>query len=542
MFLVNLGLPSLWDKDEGRNATAALEMLKSGDYIVPHFNSELRVDKPALLYWLQAAAYKVFGIHEFSARLPSALASLLTLLLCYELGRSLFGKTTGLLAALIVCTTPFMCGAARFANPDALLQLFIVSIMFCFWQSLPRTPYVNDQRTPRISGGSSTSSISCTNRGGSPLWFVAMGAAAGLAALAKGPVGVVLPGSAIAIYCWWTGQGRNLFRPALFLAAATCLLVALPWYVAVGLETKARFLSGFFLDHNIQRFLAPMENHRGSLVYYPAALLVGTAPWSVFWWLLCRPTKQISEHRFLASWLVVVLLFFSMAATKLPNYVLPAMLPCALLVAHQMIRWCRGEIQLPMWLTYLSLFSIGVIGVIVVVGTMLAAGTIPGLRGRTYPGLERLAPLGLVPIVGAAVACWLMRRGQRVGVVWALAITSIGFSLPLGLWASAVLDDFKAPRALLEHTQAQRTDLPLDIYCWNVAHLPSLNFYARRDLTHCDSADSVLSHLLNPTPAYVILPEQDWEKLKRFVHVPIHELAHHHDMLGNETLVIVSNR
>ena len=269
MFLMNLGLPSLWDKDEGRNATAALEMLKSGDYIVPCFNSELRVDKPALLYWLQVVAYKLFGIHEFSARLPSALASLLTLLVCYELGRSLFSKTTGLLAALMLGSTPLMCGVARFANPDALLQLFIVSILFCFWQS---------------------------QRGGT-WWFLATGAAAGLAALAKGPVGAILPGMVIAIYCWWTGQVRAIFRPALALAAVMFLLVALPWYIVVAVETKAKFLTGFLLHHNVNRFLAPLESHDGTFLYYPAAMFVGAAPWSVFWWLMWRPTYGSFRRR-----------------------------------------------------------------------------------------------------------------------------------------------------------------------------------------------------------------------------------------------------
>src|SRR5437868_809201 len=104
LFLINLGAPSLWDLDEGRNATAALAMRESGDLVVPTFNGQLRVDKPALLYWLQVAAYHLFGVNEFAARLPSALAALLTLLLTYELGRRLFSATTGLLGAVILAS------------------------------------------------------------------------------------------------------------------------------------------------------------------------------------------------------------------------------------------------------------------------------------------------------------------------------------------------------------------------------------------------------------------------------------------------------
>src|SRR5947207_13347847 len=102
MTLPNLGVPSLWDVDEGHNAEAAREMLDSGNWIVPTFNYQLRVDKPALLYWLQIFAYRSFGVNEFSARLPSALAGLVTILMAYELGRSMFGPTTGLIAGLIL--------------------------------------------------------------------------------------------------------------------------------------------------------------------------------------------------------------------------------------------------------------------------------------------------------------------------------------------------------------------------------------------------------------------------------------------------------
>src|SRR5262249_25240254 len=90
LFLLNLGKPSLWDIDEGNNAEAAREMYESGNWIVPTFNYQLRTDKPALLYWLQIFSYQAFGINEFSARLPSAFAAMMAVLLTYELARRMF--------------------------------------------------------------------------------------------------------------------------------------------------------------------------------------------------------------------------------------------------------------------------------------------------------------------------------------------------------------------------------------------------------------------------------------------------------------------
>src|SRR3954447_682307 len=115
--LPNLGAPSLWDIDEGHNAEAAREMLASGNWIVPTFNFQLRVDKPALLYWLQIAAYQVCGVNEFAARLPSALAALVAVLAAYELGRAMFGAATGLVTGLVLASTAMFCAAAHFANP-----------------------------------------------------------------------------------------------------------------------------------------------------------------------------------------------------------------------------------------------------------------------------------------------------------------------------------------------------------------------------------------------------------------------------------------
>src|SRR5947209_334942 len=163
LFLPNLGGPSLWDIDEGNNAEAAREMMESGNWVVPTFNYQLRVDKPALLYWLQIGAYRLFGVNEFAARFPSALAAIATVLLTYELGRRLFDPATGLLGGLVLASTLLFCASAHFANPDALLNACTVLTFLIFWHGFSRN---------------------------GRWWFVAAGASSGLAVLAKGPVGL----------------------------------------------------------------------------------------------------------------------------------------------------------------------------------------------------------------------------------------------------------------------------------------------------------------------------------------------------------------
>src|SRR5947209_19771710 len=132
--LPSLGSTSLWDIDEGLNAEAAREMLESGNWIVPTFNFQPRTAKPALLYWLQVASYRRFGVTEFAARLPSALAALATVLLTYELGRRMFGAAAGLLAGVIVVSCLQVCVLAHAATPDSLLLACLVLAFFLFWE------------------------------------------------------------------------------------------------------------------------------------------------------------------------------------------------------------------------------------------------------------------------------------------------------------------------------------------------------------------------------------------------------------------------
>ena len=553
-FLVNLGQASLWDVDEGRNSACSYEMMVSGNYVLPTLNSDLRVDKPVLLYWLQIMAFESLGVNETAARLPSALAALATLLVCYELGRSLFGKITGLLGGLILAGMPLMFFSARFANPDSLLHLFMVLTMFCFWQS---------------------------QRGGA-WWYAAMGASSGMAVLAKGPIGLILPLAVAICYCLWIRSGRMLSYGRLGLASLTLMLVALPWFILVGMETKGQFVREFLRIHNVDRFLATANLHSGSIWFYPVVLILGTIPWSIFWvpafWYAFNSDKETrrqgdketekcplpsprllvslspcqSENAaagFLFSWIGVITLFFSLAATKLPSYILPVLVPCALLVARYMVRWYGGEIRPPVWVVQVSLGCLLFIGLCIITGTMIGGGVwkMSGLSGDVFPGLERGAVLAVGPLAGSALCWWFLRRGSHAGLVWTVTLVGLGFMAPVAVWANAFLDDYKAPRFLVEEAEMRHTDRNMVVACWKQEHLPSLIFYSRRDIVHCETPNRLLNYLNWDLTkwnidVYLVLPTEDWEVLKPQVTVPYRERAHHYDMNHRVDLVVVSNR
>lgn len=525
VFLVNLGGPTLWDIDEGNNAEAAREMLVSGNWVVPTFNFKLREDKPALLYWLQVTAYRAFGVNEFAARLPSALAALATVLLTYELGRRTFGRRAGLLAGLVLASSGLFCAAAHFANPDALLVACSTLTLFCFWRDEAR-------------GG----------RG----WFVLSGAAAGLGMLAKGPVGLALPGAVIGLYLLASGQLRRLLDGRLLLGLLAFLLVAGPWYGWVGAETKGQFLRGFFGTHNAGRFRAPMENHGGPFYYYAVVLAVGLAPWSAFLapaaWHSIREWRRSADassraHVFLWCWAAAYLVFFSLSGTKLPNYVLPMYPAAALLVARYLVAWKEGEAKAPAWAFPAGLVALGAVGVAVAVGLLVAGGALggPWLRGRHFPGLEWWAVLGTLPAVGAAAAWACSRAGRRGGALASVAVASLAFVGALAAGPPPVLNAHKAPRPLADVIAARQREPEVRVGCYEYAQ-PSLVFYCGREVSSLKSEETALEFLRYPLPVYLLTPAPVWEALRDKVTVPCEVVGRHADLYRGCEVVVVTNR
>ncbi|HMF19990.1 MAG TPA: glycosyltransferase family 39 protein, partial [Gemmataceae bacterium] len=555
LFLLNLGGATLWDVDEGKNSTASRIMLESGDYIVPYFNGELRVDKPALLYWLQVGAYRLFGINEFSARLPSAVAALLTVLLCYELGRQLFSPSTGMLAGLILASTPMLAGAARFANPDALLNFLTVLTLFVFWRGLAAPNW---------------------------FWYVAMGVTSGLAVLAKGPVGVVLPTAVIGLFLLWYRRLRIMINVRFLLSFLAFCLVGLPWYILVGMETRGDFLRGFFLQHNLERALSTMENHGGSVLYYPLVLFAGFAPWSLFlplafwycgWSMIKKPWSRFacawsraadqagrmedpksildprssirqSGYRFLCCWIGVYLVFFTVAATKLPNYILPIAVPTALLIGRFLDRWRQGLVQTPLWIMQLALGGVAMIGLCIGLGMLLLGGAVrfPFMHDHYVPGMEWWAVMGLVPGVGVFLAWRRLQRQNATGVIVCLATAIFAFFVPMAAWATATLNRHKAPRPLVEQAGALVRDKEIRIGCFHMEYLPSLNFYCQRDVIHHEDVPHVVDFLRYSVPVFLFVPENDWVEIEKSFRTPHRVVARHYDLYHAYHVVVVSNQ
>jgi len=294
-----LGATPLFDEDEGYFAEVAREMAVSGNYLTAYLNGRPEYDKPVLTYWAQAASFKLFGFNEFAARFPSALATFIWGIAMFIFVRRQIDINTAFCAALFLISAIQMTITGKAAIADALLNLFITLAMFSVFS------YFESGRLSSLCQAALFT---------------------GVGVLTKGPVAVMIPVVVGLLYAIITKKAALWVRAAISPAAwAIFLAVALPWYVLEYLDQGNAFLQDFFLKHNIERFQSAMEGHYGNLFYYAPVILIGTLPHV---WLLFTCLRNFRRYLkqplllFSALWFGFVFIFFSLAATKLPHYII----------------------------------------------------------------------------------------------------------------------------------------------------------------------------------------------------------------------------
>ena len=532
LFFPGLGSFALWDDDEAHNAECAREMAEAQTWVVPSFNFKLRTDKPALLYWCLLLAYQSFGVHEWAARLPSALASLASLLVTYELGRLWFGRRSGLLAAVILGSSLMFNVVSHAVTPDALLILATLLSFLCLARG-----YAGQQR----------------------FWLVGAALATGVAVLAKGPVGVALPGVTALLFLLWERRARLLWQRQLGGAILAFLLVAVPWYLMVGLTTHWEFTKGFFLQHNLSRFSAPMEGHRGPLFYHPVVLLATFAPWSAFLgltvWYGVKGARQRQEtegtagepiwpYRLLWCWVAVWLVFFSLAATKLPNYVLPIYPALALLTGRFLVRWWEGQVQPRPWLMNLSLACFALVGLVLAGGLLAVSGLweIPKLAARSLPGSAPLAVVGILPIVAAVLAWRWLRQERRQWAVVSLGSAAVLLVGTLAAWGPGVADQSRAAKPLAQVMHAEQTEREVQIGCHPSYYRPGVVFYNRREVQRLMTDQQAIDLLRSPLQAYLLIAAPDWARIAPGMDTPFRVAGRHRDVTAGKEILLITNR
>jgi 4-amino-4-deoxy-L-arabinose transferase-like glycosyltransferase len=332
----HLGAIGLVGPDEPRYAWIARAMASSGDWVTPRLYGQPWFEKPVLYYWAAALGFLIHLPAEWAARLPSAFAALAASIAIGWLGWKFYRPesrplaSSFLLAPLIFATSVAAIGFARAAGPDMLFSAALTVAMASGSVVLSRRGAVRSE-----NGDKQASKIM-------PHHFAlaAFGASLALAVLAKGPAGILLAAGAVGIWALATSRWRDAFRLAHPLAIAVFCVVALPWYVLCQLRNPD-FLRIFIFQHNFERYLTPMFQHRQPFWYFVPILLLGLLPWTAALWpalveglrLWRQKSWSSSPGFFFACWAMFPFLFFSFSQSKLPGYALPAIPPLALLAA-----------------------------------------------------------------------------------------------------------------------------------------------------------------------------------------------------------------
>jgi 4-amino-4-deoxy-L-arabinose transferase-like glycosyltransferase len=317
----------LFDPDEGRYAEIPREMLSGGDWVIPHLNGLIYLEKPPLQYWLTALAFRALGPSEFAARLCTGLAGYLSLVAVFLLASRLWGQGAGVKSLLLMSASSLFVLLGHQLTLDMLLSFCLLICLACFLMAQT----AGDARQ-------------CA------AWMLGCWAAMAFAMLTKGLIGVLIPAATLTLYAISQRDWPMLRRLNLRWGVPLFTLIAAPWFVLAARANPA-FLGFFFVREHFQRFLTPIEHRTEPWWFFIPVLAMAIMPWlpqALRALALIgneRPARgQFDALRLLWIWSVFVLLFFSFSHSKLIAYILPAIPALALLCASPGAAEGRGTL------------------------------------------------------------------------------------------------------------------------------------------------------------------------------------------------------
>jgi 4-amino-4-deoxy-L-arabinose transferase-like glycosyltransferase len=389
----HLGKPALFEPDEGRNAEVAREVLLLNDWVTPHYDFIPRLDKPALYFDLVALSYKIFGVSQWSARFPSALAAFGCLFLTYLISRKLFDRRVALWSALILLTTIEFFILSQAVILDMLLTIFLTLGLACF--------FVGQLKA---------------DSGGGRAEFLLMYAAFAAATATKGPIGFLLPGLIICSYILFTRQVTLLRRMELSLGIPLFVVTAVSWYLLAESRNPG-YVRHFLWEENILRFATNRFHRTHPWYFYLLALSGGFLPWT---FLLPSAAVELSrrplgrERLFLILWVAVPLIFFSLSSSKLFHYILPVFPPLAVIVGATVGNAFKNSQAKTIRLAAFPMAGYGLLS-FALAAVLAQPGILPDLVrsnfGDTLPQVPFLPIVGLlgltiVAVLGVGLRLW----------------------------------------------------------------------------------------------------------------------------------------
>jgi 4-amino-4-deoxy-L-arabinose transferase-like glycosyltransferase len=388
VWFANLDYRKLIKPDEGRYAEISREMAVSGDWVTPRLNGIKYFEKPPLHYWAGAAAFSLFGQHEWAARLWSALSGVLGIALAWYAGQRLFGAAAGLYAAVVLGSCLMYVVVGHLNTLDMGLALFLLASL-CTLLLAQR-----DEATAHENS----------------VWMHTAWAAMAGAVLTKGLVGIVIPGATLVLYTLVQRDWRLWQRLHPITGLLLFLAITAPWFVIVSMRNP-EFAWFFFVHEHFLRYTTTIHQRVEPWYYFLPLLIVGWLPWTTVvadaMWQAWKPEPGVKfqPRRCLLIWCGFVLLFFSASGSKLPSYILP-LFPAGALLAGWRLASVSGT-RLAWQIVPMSLLGLG--GLLALPFIRTSGDTPVELIQAFKPWIAAAA---LIALAGAAFAAWVARRGN----------------------------------------------------------------------------------------------------------------------------------
>lgn len=503
-FTYRLGAaPLLDDPNEGEYAEVAREMVETGDWISPRLNYVLFLNKPPLAYWMIGASYLAFGVDEFAARLPVALAACLIIVLVAWLGTLLFDSSTGLLAGFVLLATGGFFVETHEVRPDLFLTVGLVASLVAI-ASLLRSPPRQDRWS-----------------------LLGLQAALAVGLLAKGMVALIVPGCVFIVLTIIERRfdllGRLLHPRGWWLFA----LLAVPWHAVMSL-LHTGFLWDYVINQHVLFFFDqkfPRDSTPVSLGMFWLAFVLRLFPWTVFLplamsaaFVRARRSGDGFGDRFVLAWVLSVLLFFSAAASRMEHYSIPALPAAALLIARLFREYARERA---------GGLSRVLTAHVVVFATAALAGpfVVPAIVGtqdwlaaiHELPALARgIFAVFAGGMVLASVAALLRRRAWVAPAIVATFIAIVP-SFQRGMAMMARVNS-SAPMAAALRPFIDSDDTIVYEAPMEYQNCAGLNFYLRRKLDLLRPVDFVAPPYLEPHTAALFIDQDRLQQLWQDTH------------------------
>lgn len=489
LYLLIASRSTLWDRDEARFSRATVEMVESGDYLVPTFNGDLRPDKPILIYWLMSIPVRLMGATEVACRCCQCIGTGVTLLLVFYIGSKLFGYKAGLWAEAILATTVLMMLVGGAAIVEGVLLALITGVMAVF-----------------------------ISRSGLKLRLIdilAIGILMGLGALAKGPLGF-MPLPVMIVILWFSRKdGGDFIRSFLLIASATLIASAmfLAWFIPVNRATDGEFGRLFLGHHVFERAMTTLEGHGGSLLmyflFYPAIIVGLFFPWTIFLpgAILATAGNRIGipgSRNILLSWMLVPVIVMSMSATKLPHYILFAWPAMAIMAGGVIAAGSEGvlserdksRLRDGVWFFIPVGLGMG--------AGFTAAGYFLENDGFKLPGLI----CGLVVLV-ITIFCGISQiKGNFAWTAKIIVAGTIILLAPVLFILLPAVEQIKISPAIAKAVKEKTgKDVPTAMFRYAE---PTLNFYTGRKISLFKKDYQVIEWLEQPGKRVLIVPRNDF--------------------------------